>query len=999
MQFLFIEFGEYMSIQQSLDDSASSWFATIRSGVIPFFLLAHSEEGECFRQVDEVPPIVFDKGRVLFDCFTVTSAQFDNDSISWAHQSDRGYTSGHLTYARSGTELHGFVSIGDDADTATRTDVYATALPLSEYETTLSGSAQDGPVLRIGIRPGEGFASRVSVFLDETDVTDLVCQSLEPASGRPVLDIVLPEQGGDGLPAGAAHLVFDIGQFGEVSFTGNITGIGSDGEVTFTDWTGKRRMPVVEHALVEPEAPALAFVDAVLPSGENALSEAEIESPEVQRAILTLLGKVPNDNDVSAASSTYMMENMKYAMWKDASNDDVTSQRKWMENYFKEQIPSIADQPRIDTIMKDAGWYRNTMATAIFGNSLGTQVFDKKVVPRPIDDTRKASLKNYVETCLGKDGTYTAQQQAVWRTVYLDRAPSLKQYVEEDKRKLAARPANTPTPEDWSSMTWAERVLEYASAPNQFQIITENLSGGSGTSSADTPAEDKAIEAARQKIAQFEAKLTHYKATLITETDPDKIEILETAVDMLESTITAQQAAVESLEQQKADRVKKAMLTMRNISSLLFALDSTGALSKTYMDGVGSAFLSQSALNADIHKIENYAGTLTDFIETFLNDIASNRISVFGSIDETGDLNALLRAEALDTRRLAALMVQSLVNAGGSTFLQSANGATATFSASYPKLTGVFRAGLIAAYVFTFLKVLQVVQDGTGNTSTYEKVAIYGTFSSLTIQTVRSLIPNVKNFCKNIFSSAQPAEAVPANFGAVGRFFRAIGNGIARGVMYIVNPIRAAGTRLAQAVANNGLFAAIRGFFTRFIGAVGRAVGWVRGQVVGGLGRVIQRIAASPQWIAFSTFMGKAFSVIAKGVMVVASIWTSVTEGINMVKVWQTSQSGWHKALVTVQFAVVALSSIATIIGVFSSAVVWSGAGAILALVAVGIGLLIGWLWPQESTIQTLISQVIVPFIDNTVARALSAAQVVDAPATLDAAEDDIMAGDVYAFA
>ena len=997
-----------MDVLQSVPAAAPSWTALILGGNTPFFTTAHSYAGDAFQQNPELQPILFDKGRVLFGRFTITGAQFTPDSITWAHESDRGFTSGSLMYAKSGTELHGTVSVGDEPSTASETAVFATAIPLSEYVTQLSsktapGAAHEGPILRIGVRADQGLAPSISVFLDATDVSDGVSQSLEPESGRPVLDIFLPRTLGGPLGSGAAHIVFDIGENGDVSFAGHYTTINKNGDVVAGDWTGRRRPPVdVDNALVETETPPLAFVDALLPSGENSLSEAELEAPEVQKAVLALLGKVPNDNEVSQASSGYMMENMKYAMWLDSSDDEVTSRRKWMQNFLKEQRPTIQDQARIGAITKNGDWYRNTMATSILGNALSQQVFEAKVVPRPLDAQRKLTLQGYVAECLPKDETYAEQQSALWRTVYLDRAPTLKAYVEEDKAKLAVRADKTNPPETWDQMTWAERVLEYATAPKQFQIITDNLMAG-GSSTPDVSAAEEKISAAKLKIGEFEKKLTDRRTRLASlkaspSPDADMITAMEDLIASLESTIAVQREAVANLEEQKADQEKKALLTMRNMSSLLYALDTTGNLSKTYMDGVSMASISRSAQSANIHELENYENTLSDFLATFFDDVAHNRNKVFGSIDETGDLNDLMRTEALDTKRLAAEMVRALVNARQSTFLGSSSVATQTFSQKYPRLTGAFRVGLIAAYVFTVLKVLQTVQQGTGSSTTVEDVMTYGTFASLTLETFRSLLANTKGLFKGVFNAVAGEPAIPGQVSTVGRWFSKIGDGIARAFTWIATGIRSLGTRVAEGLATTRVFSALRNFCSRFIGAVVTAVRAAGNKIVGGISSVISRIAQSPTWIRFSSFMGKMFGVIAKGFMVISSIWLTVTEGINMVSVWKTSNSGWQKALVTMQFAAVALSTIATVIGVFSSAVVWSGAGAILALVAVGIGILVSYLWPPESTIQKIISEVITPFVDQTAGPALQLARnpaVASPPPT----EPEVVLGRELAFA
>jgi len=92
--------------------------------------------------------------------------------------------------------MSGIVSIGDDPTKPVDAYVFATAIPLSEYETKISavarggagpGASVDGPVLRIGVRSGQGFAPSISIFLDDLDVSDRVCQSLEPKSGSWVI--------------------------------------------------------------------------------------------------------------------------------------------------------------------------------------------------------------------------------------------------------------------------------------------------------------------------------------------------------------------------------------------------------------------------------------------------------------------------------------------------------------------------------------------------------------------------------------------------------------------------------------------------------------------------------------------------------------------------------------------------------------------------------------------------------------------------------------------
>src|SRR4051794_24102295 len=126
-----------MSVDTNVHDPVPTWIPMIQGGSVPFFCLAHADETDWFTQQSSIRPIVFDKGRIMFDRFTVTKPQFSGESVSWTHQSDRGFTSANLIYGKSGTEMSGVVSIGDDPETATDAYVFATAIPLSEYETKI----------------------------------------------------------------------------------------------------------------------------------------------------------------------------------------------------------------------------------------------------------------------------------------------------------------------------------------------------------------------------------------------------------------------------------------------------------------------------------------------------------------------------------------------------------------------------------------------------------------------------------------------------------------------------------------------------------------------------------------------------------------------------------------------------------------------------------------------------------------------------------------------
>jgi hypothetical protein len=505
------------------------------------------------------------------------------------------------------------------------------------------------------------------------------------------------------------------------------------------------------------------------------------------------------------------------------------------------------------------------------------------------------------------------------------------------------------------------------------------VGGGDGT-----PTEDEQIATFRETLEKFQKRLPALESA--SPRDEERIEELK-------GSIQSQEAAIAALEKTKTDRERKALLTMKNMSSILYALDAKGNLSKNYMDGAAVAHIATAAQNTNIHEIPNYASTLEDYITTFLDDVAAGRVKALGSVDETGSLNNLLRENALNTKQLARMMTLTLMNAGSATFLESTVVGQRTFSQTYPKLTGVFRLGMIAAYVFTVLKVLQVLQQGTGSASTFEKVTTYGSFSFLLLETLTSLVPNIKGLISGIFSAAPP---VPA---PVGGFLQSVSAAISNAATRIVGGIRAVGTSLSNAIANSPLFAAIRGFFSRVMGAIGRAASWVGGRIVGGVTGLITRIGQSAAFQALRTFVGKAFSVVMKGLMIVGSLWTTVMDGINMVNVWNTSKSDWQKALVTIEFTVLCIATICTVIGVFSSAAIWSGAGAILALVALGIGLLVSYLWPPESTLQKIVSEVLIPFIDRTTAPAVAAVKAAVQPVKLEAAEIAMAEGQGSEFA
>lgn len=992
-----------MGLQISFGDKAPAWAHQIRSGLVPFFGLAYMDEADTFRQVSDLQPLVFDKGRIQFDRFTVKRPVFSEQSVTWAHQSNRGFTSGNMMYAKGGTELHGMVSIGDDAHTATEFHVFATALPLSEYATTLTtdgGDTTDGPILRIGLRAGQGMAPRISVFLDAVDVTYKAVQSLDAETGRPVLGILL-----SGIPdqprlSGTTHIVFDIGDNGTVSFSGNIVDLNADGNVVVTRWTGQRREPVaVESALVEAETPPLAFVDAILPSGESAVTDAELEAPEVKQSILTILGMTPDDKEVAKASPQYLMENMKFAMWEDTDDDDVTSRRKWMENYFKERKPIINDQRRIDNIQYHARWYRETMATAIFGNSVADQVFDSKLVPRPIDDQRRETLKNYVQQSLGADSTYVGEQTALWRTVYFDKAPGLKRYAEQDMATVDSRSDASKHPTDWKSMTWGERVLRYATSEKQFKIIHDNLMAGNSTSDEDQTAEDltNEITEMENKLIKYQEDIDNYQKNPSPENESKAIEA-RGAIKILKLTIPSLKNSLKSIEDKNNEKSVIAMMTMRNVSSLLHALDPDGRLPRVYVDGVGMFYIANSMGSAEFNHITGYEETLTSYIRSFLDDVAYGGASYFGKLNETGDLAALLKAERMTTLELSANVVRSLVNAGNVNFIESANNAAQTFSQQYPKLTGAFRVCLMGCYIFNFIRIIGTIQQGTGSLSTTEELISYASFSSLMVATVTSMAGNVKNLFTAIFQPLAPAAQQVGL--AVAQFFNYIANGIANGVMLINQAVQHGfiGYGVA-AVANNAIIAAVRSVFARVMGAVGSFVGWVRGKVVNFVGMVNQ-FAATPAWAGIANCLRLTYKVFMKALTIISCVVMTVIEGIKLFDLWRRSDaSGWQKAVATLEFVAGATSAIATVVGLFATNIVWSGAGAILSLVAFGIGVIMNSIWPQESIIQKMISQVFVPFIDKVAEPELAKTNAAKATSKMRMVEEQLAEGPNLAFA
>lgn len=955
----------------------AEWIRTFQTATVPFFAVTLAEHADSHAVDKRVPWIVFRQGKIHVGDFVVQSPEFRGDSVAWCQTSQLGFTSGHLYYGRGGAELQGFVSLGRSQDTAEIMQVVATALPFGQFSTTITepgGEPVAGPPIRLGYQRERGMAAEPAVLVNEEDVSGHFALSLE--GDEPALSIHLEDASKWGDLQGHVQLRFRVAAGAEVEFSGTIKRIGADDKVRTLSLRGE--LAPGEAALAEPQAVPLVYTDTDLPSFEAALQAEDPLTDEELRTVYAILAKVPDDRDLGQQTFTYMQQNMKWAMSQDAQADEIQSRRKWLEMYYNTSEPFVPGEARKASIRQHLGWYNNTMAVALLAQGVASMPPKPDLLPRPISSPFKRAIDKYVQDCLAQSEEFRDESEAVWCDMYIEQSAGLKKIAAEDQLTRAAAKAGQAAPR-----TWASRVREYFTTPEQLLLITTGLYTEArlrpGEEPASKPKSQEDLEARIQELTngreRLQARLQEFKNA---KAGADDLNDLEEAVQAKSELIDLYKDQKDAISQTRY----KATATIKNVSSLLKALDPSAELARGYADQAGGAVLAATAAHTDSNAIPDYGDVLEGQMEKFLGDLAGGRLKIF---DEKMDAQLaaqtreLMAHERLDTKSLASKMTRVLTNARGANFMEKADRAASTFAGEHPALTNVFRMAMIAAYAYTVVRMFQLIGKDPGHVSTLDQGAFYFTATMLAVETIRSFLPNAKAFfetSKAFFSKimAHKAEAealkeiakeAPGKlaqwFGSFRTWSGNLINHIGAGLARLGSGIARLATSIAETTAVKWLIGVVRSTFTAITGMVGNALST--------FGSAVGRMATDfAHWFKgtfprFCAFAGKALAVLAKGLVIAASVWSTISEGIACKDLWKSDRQLGAKIMTTVAFIAFAVSGVASIFGMFSTAFIWSGIGVAVGLVAFGLTVLVQLIWKEDSPLQKLVDKVLMPFI------------------------------------
>lgn len=951
----------------------------LRKGQLAYFVLVDDAgTGRYAAPSGNVPTVLqFHEGALSIGPFIIRKPRLRDDSVSWTQRSNFGYTTGHLYFGRSASELHGWIAIGDSEQDAVIYDIIATSLPLGQYETRFESTGEADAVLSIGAFSDHGYNPEIVARLGDRTAPGYVGASLDK-KGRPHLALELPSQEGE---TAFAEIAFNVGLEGDITFEGTVKRYSANATRITQRWTGSR-LPEISHPEIQV---TLEYVDATLSDPAAALAENEEISAE-QRELSALASLVPSDEEVGKKLPEMMLENMKWAMSRDSDTNEITSRRIWLTTYYGETAPAIADKERQDIIALEEGWYRSTMATALVANAISRQSFDSSLVPRPISADQKGIITEYVSKCLPAEKEFRSQQDRMWQFAALGARSGLKPYVEADKKIMASQ-ANQP---DAFHKTWAGRLLDFYTEQSRIERLITNVMNSSTVPQTDASSpEDKdkgtSLEEATRQLEGYRQDLLDEQAR--ENPDPRLIRMLTSLVKSSEDLVASVLLNEQNAERQAQERQQAALFNMRNVCSLLKILDPTEQTTKVYMTTVFGQLTASVISKTPVGTILKHQELMVSNITSIFNDIADGSKTVFGAdgrlvqdalIEEMANLR---HEHGETTQSIARKMTYALTISGGKTFQECSGNWAKTFHEANPKLakaSGVLsRVFLTVAFAFVmahFLNNLDSVPQAED--STEDKVRFWGTFSLLSVETLRCLVPALKSLLSdigsaaaNVASAAGKVLPMPAWLVKTGEFFKSLPSVIGKVIKYIATGVIRGAVRLADFASGLTFVRSIRYLCNLIARGIGIATEGVKIIASGVANKLSAWTNGIMTWLRNNETLQSVFRFIdrwaARAFTVVVSIAFVVLDTLDLINVWKSDKSMEEKVLASVQYGVSVISAAAMMVGMAIGSTAWTGVGLVLGLVAVGIALLIAKLFPPESSLQKTITQVLSGFIDN----------------------------------
>lgn len=433
---------------------------------LAYFAHVYSEEQFSFVRDNGVQAIVFQDGKLHIDNIHIVKPYYGVDMVTWKQQTKEHFTSGHLFFSRGGTELHGMIYKGKNADDAKEHHVTATSIPPVPYKTKItktrldagtdpskipSGDWQDGLVLEIGFEQsiGENIPTP-KVILNDNDISSYTSWSIDSVTHNTVLLFNLDS----GIVCDFDNSLYLDGsiQFDVMkplpTFSGTIAGKCSDqsGSGVYF-WQGEAESQSAFHANLN-FAPVL-------------LSENDLIQNDNNLSVAELMSIVPDDS-VSSTANDLLMENMKWAMGLNSTEKD------WLSMFFGEN-PPVIPPGRQTLVNKSLNWYQQDFAKAYLGWSIANYS-GPNAPTKNLNNDQKLKLKYYLQTGMAKDSDFNIQQNGIYIDAFIQAKPRLQSYLAD------------------AGGNWAQQLFDVITSPAQITLMINRVWGAAGQPGTMAPA-------------------------------------------------------------------------------------------------------------------------------------------------------------------------------------------------------------------------------------------------------------------------------------------------------------------------------------------------------------------------------------------------------------------------------------------------------------------------------------------------------------------------------
>ncbi|GHI39960.1 hypothetical protein Sviol_43680 [Streptomyces violascens] len=429
-----------------------------------FHVLTH-QGGADFLLHPDIPALTLDRGSLRLGNTPVHTAHFGGDRITWVQEAPGRFTSGHLYVCEGGLSVRGALFIGRSPADAEQRAIYGTVVKPAIYNTRITTTTHpvgtdlhdipeaewtEGLPLEISYTVGmDESLPKPQVSLAGEDITDETTWKIDD-KGRTVLQLVLSSDTCDFTSEESdfykrATLAFDM-------YQPQPQGEGAVAELCSQSSAADGQVRLWQ------AIPQAGQVVATPPSTE--LSATEVSAVASELNVAELMQILPDDS-VDERSKSLLIRNMKWAMGQDGT------EKKWLETFFAQEPPVIDDQQQ-DLIKKSLPWYQNELTKAYL-----TQCFNQYKGPNEptvrLSDEQAKKLTGYFKSGLAQSKDFTAQQQGIFTTAFIEAKPRLQDYISDGGKK------------------WAKNLFDTLTEPQHFVLMVNCIYGAEGDPAALAP--------------------------------------------------------------------------------------------------------------------------------------------------------------------------------------------------------------------------------------------------------------------------------------------------------------------------------------------------------------------------------------------------------------------------------------------------------------------------------------------------------------------------------